>query len=43
LPEASNVAAFRLGLYDLANGQRLTITETSLSHQDNAVEIEIGD
>ncbi|MCK6628114.1 MAG: glycosyltransferase family 39 protein [Anaerolineae bacterium] len=39
LPSALGLVALRLGLYDLASGQRLPITESNLPQQDNSVEI----
>ncbi|MCL4295180.1 MAG: hypothetical protein KJ077_05610 [Anaerolineae bacterium] len=39
LPPAPGAVALRLGLYDLASGQRLPIGESTLPLQDNSVEI----
>lgn len=39
LPPAPGAVALRLGLYDLASGQRLPIGESTLLSQDNSVEI----
>jgi hypothetical protein len=39
LPFQPNTTTFRLGLYQLASGQRLTIAESTLPTQDNSVEI----
>ncbi|GAB4438054.1 MAG: hypothetical protein Fur0044_34850 [Anaerolineae bacterium] len=41
LPSALGLVALRLGLYDLASGQRLPITESNLPQQDNSVEISL--
>lgn len=39
LPTAPGAVALRLGLYDLASGQRLPIGKSTLPSQDNSVEI----
>jgi hypothetical protein len=39
LPPTPGAVALRLGLYDLASGQRLPIGESTLPSQDNSVEI----
>jgi len=39
LPSGPDLAALRLGLYDLTSDQRLPITESNLPQQDNSVEI----
>jgi len=39
LPDTTNVTHIRLGLYSLVSNQRLIISESTLPHQDNGVEI----
>jgi hypothetical protein len=41
LPKQSGATRLRFGLYSLASGQRLSITESSLPHQDNSVELSL--